>query len=237
MGEPRSAGMIQIAVIDEYPVLRSGIPSWLAEADPAIEVVVAVASLDQFIRSGPLPADAVVLDVDPAFGAVGVQVAWLVAIGYRVVVFGHCGPWGVREAMRAGAAACVPKTAEAGALVAAIRSAVAAGPAATAREPGTASESGHPPVLDTVPGRAACDALPRTGPDLSPRELEVVRLYVTGLKLDAVARRIGVTANTAKQYLGRAKAKYEAVGRRTSTRLDLYRRATEDGIVGSPSIR
>lgn len=68
-------------------------------------------------------------------------------------------------------------------------------------------------------------------PRLSRQETVVLLGYVAGLTLDAAARRAGIRPGTAKQYLDRVKQKYQAVGRPTRTKLDLARRAHEDGLV------
>ncbi|MDG4766411.1 LuxR C-terminal-related transcriptional regulator [Solwaraspora sp. WMMD406] len=69
------------------------------------------------------------------------------------------------------------------------------------------------------------------GPRLSRQETEVLLAYVSGLTMVAVARRVGIGLGTAKQYLERVKRKYEADGRPARTKLDLARRAVEDGLL------
>ena len=68
-------------------------------------------------------------------------------------------------------------------------------------------------------------------PDLSPRELDALRLYASGLKLSAVAHRMGISPHTAKEYLDRVRAKYSQVGRPARTRTELYAAATRDGLL------
>ena len=63
-------------------------------------------------------------------------------------------------------------------------------------------------------------------PDLSPRELDALRLYASGLKLSAVAHRMGISPHTAKEYLDRVRAKYAQVGRPARTRTELYAAAS-----------
>lgn len=66
---------------------------------------------------------------------------------------------------------------------------------------------------------------------LSGREREVLRLYATGLPLKAVAERLGVAYSTAKENITRIRVKYVEVGRPAPTKVDLLRRAVEDGIL------
>jgi DNA-binding NarL/FixJ family response regulator len=70
--------------------------------------------------------------------------------------------------------------------------------------------------------------LRRERPALSPRELEVLGLYASGMTLDAVARRAGIAPGTARTHLARVKQKYADVGRPTYTKLDLADRHRED---------
>ncbi|MEE1823684.1 helix-turn-helix transcriptional regulator [Streptomyces sp. BE20] len=83
-------------------------------------------------------------------------------------------------------------------------------------------------------GRIARGDAPAPGPGpsgtprLSPKELRILLDYTSGMTLDSAARRAGITPNTAKDYLGRVKAKYRAAGRPTHTKIDLARRVRED---------
>lgn len=71
-------------------------------------------------------------------------------------------------------------------------------------------------------------------PGLSPRERDALRWYASGLKLSAVAHRMGISPHTAKEYLDRVRAKYEAVGRTARTRTELYAEAQRDGLIPRP---
>jgi DNA-binding NarL/FixJ family response regulator len=72
---------------------------------------------------------------------------------------------------------------------------------------------------------------PTDGIHLSGQERRAVELYVAGLTLDAVARRMNVTPGTAKEYLDRVRAKYAKNGRWVRTRTDLYAAAMEEGLL------
>ena len=71
-------------------------------------------------------------------------------------------------------------------------------------------------------------------PGLSPREHEALRLYASGLKISAVANRMGISPHTAKEYLDRAREKYALVGRQARTRTELYAEASRDGLLSPP---
>ncbi|MCI2238391.1 response regulator transcription factor [Paenibacillus sp. TRM 82003] len=66
---------------------------------------------------------------------------------------------------------------------------------------------------------------------LSPQERRVLELYAGGMPARSVALRLGVTLETAKSYLKRIRAKYAALDRPAYTRMELYRRAVEDGVL------
>lgn len=70
-----------------------------------------------------------------------------------------------------------------------------------------------------------------TAPRLSEQETKVLEFYAVGQPIDDIAAQIGVRPDTARKYLSRVKEKYVAIGRPAKTRLDLARRAHEDGLV------
>ena len=77
-------------------------------------------------------------------------------------------------------------------------------------------------------------ALMLTGPrrpSLSPVQERVLTLYASGMKLDTVARAVGISPGTAATHLKRARAKYALLGRDTSSRVDLYRAVLRDGLI------
>ena len=67
--------------------------------------------------------------------------------------------------------------------------------------------------------------------NLGPREREVLALYTGGMEVPEVAERLGIAENSVKEYLKRIRVKYTNVDRPAASKLDLFRRAIEDGIV------
>jgi len=51
------------------------------------------------------------------------------------------------------------------------------------------------------------------------------------MPMKSVARKMTISEETAKQYLGRVRVKYSRAGRAAPTKLELYYRAVEDGHV------
>jgi DNA-binding NarL/FixJ family response regulator len=181
--------------------------------------------LDWRAASGAAPADVVVLDLTLGDGTtVTENVTSLANDGASVVIHSVADrPAAVREALAAGAAGVVSKSSALDDVLDAIRT-VAQGEALNNVEWASAVDG----------DRAFADA------QLSTREREVLRLYATGLPLKAVAERLGVAYSTAKENITRIRVKYVEVGRPAPTKVDLLRRAMEDGIVaadGVPSAR
>jgi two-component system nitrate/nitrite response regulator NarL len=118
----------------------------------------------------------------------------------------------VRNAIRAGALGYVLKNEEAGEVRTAIR-AVAAG------KDWVSPRLAYIFATDDAPDR----------PTLSAQETRVLQLYATGMPMKSVARRMGISEETAKQYVGRVREKYARANRAAPTKMDLYHRAVEDG--------
>jgi DNA-binding CsgD family transcriptional regulator len=85
----------------------------------------------------------------------------------------------------------------------------------------------HPPLQLTArqqPARCV---------QLSVREHALLTAYVSGMTLEAAARHVGIRPTTAKTYLRRVRAKYQAIGRPAHTKLELARRVWEEAEVSS----
>ena len=66
---------------------------------------------------------------------------------------------------------------------------------------------------------------------LSERERTAMVLYASGLKIEAVARRMNVKPATAQEYIRRVREKYSRAGAAIPTKTDMYRRARDEGLV------
>ena len=90
------------------------------------------------------------------------------------------------------------------------------------------------PVVSTD-WAAALDSDPRlTEAALSPQEQKVLSLFANGHKAQAVAYQAGISPGTVDDYVRRVRAKYSRVGRHAHTKVDLYKRAVEDGFLPPP---
>lgn len=216
--------MTRVALIDDHESVRLGLEAACARAQ---KVVVFSGSdvtgyLDWRSFNGAPPADVVVLDLTLGDGTtVTENVRRLVADGSSIIIHSVADrPAAVREALAAGAAGVVSKASPIGDVIAAI-STVAGGEPLNNVEWASAVEG----------DRAFADA------QLSARERDVLRLYAAGLPLKVVADRLGVAYSTAKENITRVRVKYVEVGRPAPTKVDLLRRAMEDGILAQPSDR
>src|ERR1022692_278860 len=207
-------GIIDVAAVDDHPIIRDGIASWVMTVDSNIRVVGTAATVDALLAGPGRRAHVVLLDLDLGDGTTAeINVAAILAAGPAVLVLSVSDkPLAVRAAMRAGALGYVLKNEEAAQVRAAIR-AVAAG------------QDWISPRLAYI--FATDDAADR--PALSPQETRALRLYVTGMPMKSVARRMALSDETAKQYVGRVREKYARAGRAAPTKLELYYRAVEDG--------
>jgi two-component system nitrate/nitrite response regulator NarL len=70
-----------------------------------------------------------------------------------------------------------------------------------------------------------------TSVPLSDQERRAMVLYASGLKMRAVARRMGVTEGTAQEYIKRVRSKYLKAGTPVPTKTDMYRMARSEGLV------
>jgi DNA-binding NarL/FixJ family response regulator len=208
------ASPLTVAVVDDDRMLLDGLASWLAEA-PDILLTGVYASVEELFAAGADRPDVVLLDLVLRDGSRPVDnTARLTSAGFRVLVISV---WldldQVAATFAAGASGYLTKDHDLAALVAAVRT-VAGG--ATAYTPELALAC----LRDARPGR----------PALSGQERAVLVAYASGMTLGAAARHAGVRPETAKTYLDRVKAKYQAIGRPTRTKLELAERVREDGL-------
>ncbi|KQZ84841.1 LuxR family transcriptional regulator [Microbacterium sp. Root166] len=215
--------MTRVALIDDHESVRLGLEAACARALTK-EVVFSGSSVTEYLAwrasSGAPPADVAVLDLTLGDGTtVTENVRNLVSDGSSVIIHSVADrPAAVREALAAGAAGVVSKSSPIDDVIAAVRT-VARGEPLNNVEWASAVEG----------DREFADA------QLSAREREVLRLYATGLPLKVVADRLGVAYSTAKENITRVRVKYVEVGRPAPTKVDLLRRAMEDGIVIEPT--
>jgi DNA-binding NarL/FixJ family response regulator len=193
----------RVLVVAESEIERAGLEALLAR-DPALSVVGRAARADgdatlaQQIEE--LDPDVVVVAMagDADDGAPETPVEALTRLlgdtRTSLVLLGDGGPEWAADALRAGAAALLPRDAAPEALVAAV-SATAAGLVVLERQAASALVSAA-----STAGRATrADAT--HGQDLTPRETEVLRMLAEGLANKQIAARLGISDHTVKFHV------------------------------------
>jgi two-component system, NarL family, response regulator DevR len=216
-GTRSSRRALRIAHVDDHETVQLGFASILV-GEPDFELVVSTASVEPLLdRLGDI--DLVVLDIRLSDGStIAYNLSRLHEKGARVLVFTAADDnLAVREASKAGVLGIVRKSESREVILDALRAAGAGDSVATTE---------WAAALDADP------ELPSAG--LSPKELEVLALYAAGEKSVTVADRAGLSSNTVSEYVRRIRHKYAVVGRPAHTKIDLYKRAVEDGILPSP---
>jgi DNA-binding NarL/FixJ family response regulator len=213
-GRFRLTGIIDIAAVDDHPIILDSVAGWVMADEGDIRVVATAVTMQELLAGPGRHADVVLLDLDLGDGtAVECNVAAILAAGPAVLVLSASDrPLAVRAAMRAGASGYALKNERADQIRSAIRE-VAAG------------RDWISPALAYI--LATDDATGK--PALSHQEMRALQLYATGLPMKSVARKMAIGEETVKQYLGRVRAKYALAGRAAPTKLELYHRAVEDG--------
>lgn len=213
------AGVIDIAAVDDHPIILDSMPGWIGPGEEDIRVAGTAATVAALLAGPGRDAHVVLLDLELGDGTTVEQnVAAIRAAGPAVLVLSASDqPVAVRAAMRAGALGYVLKSEPTTRIRAAITE-VAAG------RDWISPRLAYILATDDDPGR----------PALSEQERRALQLYATGMPAKSVARRMAISDETVKQYLQRVRQKYARAGRPAPTKLELHRRAVEDGHI-SPS--
>lgn len=207
----------RIGHVDDHETVQLGFASLLGHcADISLQA--SVASVHE-LEAVADDLDLVVLDVRLSDGStVDENVVWLRERGLNVLVFTAADNASeVRAASRAGVLGIVRKSESRDVIVDAVREAALGNPVVT---------TDWAAALDSDPELAAAG--------LSPKEQEVLAHYASGDKSVAVAHRAGLSASTVAEYVRRIRHKYAMAGRPAATKVDLYKRAVEDGILPPP---
>jgi len=206
--------VIDIAAVDDHPIILDSVAGWVLAAEGDMRVVGTAATVAALLAGPGRHAHVVLLDLDLGDGTtVERNVAAILAAGPAVLVLSASDkPLAVRAAMRAGALGYAVKGEQTRQIQAAIRE-VAAG-----------SDWISPRLAYIFATDDTADK-----PTLSHQERRALQLYATGMPMKSVARKMTISDETVKQYLGRVREKYARAGRAAPTKLELYHRAVEDG--------
>lgn len=210
---------LSVALVDDHPAIFTALTAEISSTFPLASVAQARHVRD--LLDTPGPYDVVILDVqlnddsDPAD-----NVRQVTERGWPVLLYTQeTSARVVARCFQAGAKGIVGKSQDLGDLMDAVR-----------------IVAGSQPYL-SGDWAAALTSEAAAIPALAPREAEALRLYASGLPMKSVARRMGISPETVKDYLMRVRRRYDEVGRHAATKTELYFRAVEDGFVEPPEVR
>jgi DNA-binding NarL/FixJ family response regulator len=199
---------IKLGVVEDRPVVRVCLSRWLTETTGDIRVAATTESWADLLRHPSFPVDIVLVSAGLSDGVpFKDRVSAAAAVGCSVVVLGTDQP-GRADGAESGASAVVSLRNEPAEIVAVIRR----------------SHDRHRSAGGPVPAA-------RRMPHLSVREREALALYATGLSMKQVATRLHIRFDTAKGYVDSVRRKYAEVDREARTKIELRRRAQEDGLI------
>jgi two-component system uhpT operon response regulator UhpA len=206
---------IKVAIVDDHEAIRLGFSNYCEKV--GFELVGSSATVDDLLEQiADQDCSVVVTDLSLSDGShVSENVSRLVASGPAVLIFSIADkPSLMRAAVRAGATAIVPKSQPMDALFRAIA---------------LASQGA---IINNAETSATIDADANfKEASLSEREREVLSLYASGMSLKQVAFQLGIKQSSAKEHIDRVRIKYAKLGREAATKVDLFKRAVEDGII------
>lgn len=207
----------RVALVDDHAIVEVALRAALADI-ASVDFIGVAPTVHDLLSEHP-DAELVVLDLRLADGSSPISnVTALRGQGMRVIAYTSGeDPYLVRLVARTEVLGIVRKSAPVGVLLETIRSAA----------------DGQ--ALMSTEWAAAIDADPEL-PDarLSSQEESVLALFATGLKTQSVASALGIAVGTVEDYVRRIRLKYARAGRAAPTKIDLYKRAIEDGFLPMP---
>jgi two-component system, NarL family, response regulator DevR len=207
----------RVALVDDHELVAVAVQDAIARID-GVEFLGSAPTVAELLAAHPA-FEVAILDLRLADGSSPVaNVERLDAAGARVLVLTSAeSPYLVRSVSKAPIAGLLRKSEPLPALAEAIRR-VAAGEESMSAD-WAAAIDGDPQLADAA---------------LSPQEQTVLSLFARGLKAQAVGAQMGIAVGTVDDYVRRIRAKYVRAGRPAYTKVDLYKRAVEDGILPAP---
>ena len=207
----------RVALVDDHAIVEVALRAALADI-ASVEFLGVSETVHDLVTEHP-DTEIVVLDLRLADGSSPISnVIALRERGIRVIAYTSGeDPYLVRLVARTEVLGIVRKSAPVEVLLETIRAAV----------------DGE--ALMSTEWAAAIDADPElSDAQLSPQEESVLALFATGLKTQAVAAALGFGVGDVEDDVRRIRSKYARVGRAAPTKIDLYKRAIEDGFLPIP---
>jgi DNA-binding NarL/FixJ family response regulator len=207
----------RLALVDDHEIVAVAFEATLAGL-PAFEYVGIAPTVDDLLARFT-GIDLVVLDLRLADGSSPVSnVKRIMDTGSKVLAYTSGeNPYLVRAVAKTDVLGIVRKSEPVAVLAEALQLAAAGKPVVSTE---------WAAAIDSDP------ALERVG--LSAQEQKVLTLFANGNKAQAVASAAGIALGTVDDYVRRIRAKYTRAGRPAHTKIDLYKRAIEDGFLPIP---
>lgn len=206
----------RVIIIEDHPMMRETLEARLVHLSEDISIVYSGASIDEAMLWGAAePLDCIILDLDLGDGiAFTENVDRLSELKVPIlVVSASATARAVQASLTRGVKAYISKQSPADEFIRAFESVL----------------EGRLYVSTDLAAMIASELEGMV--TLSAQEQRALMFYSSGMKLDSVARRMGVSPATAKEYIRRVRAKYAAAGTPVPTKVELYRRAQEDGLI------
>jgi DNA-binding NarL/FixJ family response regulator len=202
-------------ILEDHALVRDGIKEFVARNFPASNFPYLGDSLKDAIQvahSQPIDAAIVDLDLGDGTSVVDVVSSFQILKIPVVVVSAHGESSNVQSAIAAGAAAFVTKRSSLVELKVALDNVL------RGNQWMSADLAEH--ISNSI-----------NGVELSEQERKALTLYASGLTMEAVARRMNISENTAKYYIGRVRDKYQQAGIQARTKVELNRAARDAGLI------
>ncbi|WP_278102494.1 response regulator transcription factor [Microbacterium proteolyticum] len=211
---PGGRKIIRIGIVDDHPAVVIGATAFL-NAQPDLRVLTTGSTVNQLLRDSP-SLDVVLLDLVLADRSSPAEnIAALSGTHARIIAYTSGDrPQLIRDAARAGADGMIRKSESPRVVIDAVRAVHNGEVSATTDWAAALDQDTH--FVDAA---------------LSTREAEVLGLYASGETAEHVALLLHISRETVLDHIRRVRAKYAAVERTATTKVDLLRRAVEDGIV------
>ena len=204
----------RVGFVDDYPAMRLGLAALLSKT-PDLQLVATSDSVRGLLQRAA-DLDVVPLDLILADGSTPAEnIRALRSAGYPVLALTSGErPQLVREAGRSGVAGMVRKSEPADVILTQIRAVL------------------RGEVAATPDWAAALDSDTRfVSARLTAREAEILELYASGETAERVAGELFISRETVVDALKSIRAKYADAARPVRNKVDLFRRAVEDGIL------
>ena len=206
----------RFVILEDHPLVREALVARLVQHEGDIDLVYSGASVSEALAAiGRRGADCLILDLDldDAVSPI-VNIANLLEADVPILIVSALGDGAtIRAAFSAGVTGYVSKSADPEELGAAVD-------AALRGEKYTSPEAAAALLADST-----------TVVGLSDQERRAMVLYASGLKMRAVARHMGVSESTAREYIRRLRTKYEKAGAPLPSKTELYRMARREGLL------